>query len=219
MAVALQGSPSGNAMEVAANTLAARMSARPMNVGAFGSYSMSLASGVEAAGMAANSPIATLRSAAAAGPNILIRRVIFSAITLGTAFAAGSALFQMFVCRAFTVNDTGGTAATLTTNNGKRRTSFGTTAIQDLRGSTTGVLTAGTRTTDATPVSSLFGVCSATASTVIVPPTELYRPYDNDWPLILAPNEGITIQATVAATGTWSWSVSVDWDEVPSTEI
>lgn len=219
MALNVQGNPSGNLAEVAANTLALRESARPMNVGAFGSYSMSLASGVEAAGMSANSPIFTFRSAAAAGPNCLIRRVLFSAITLGTAFAAGSALFQLFVCRTFTVSDTGGTAATLTTNNGKRRTAFATTAIQDLRGSTTGVLTAGTRTTDATAVASLMGVCSATASAVIVPPTELVRPYDNDWPLVLAPNEGFTIQATVAATGTWSWSAQVDWDEVPSTEI
>jgi hypothetical protein len=219
MAIAIQGSPSGNAMEVAANTLAARMSARPMNVGAFGSYSYGAASGVMAAGLAANSPIFTFRSAAAAGPICLVRRVLISAVTLGTAFAAGSALFQMFVCRSFTVNDTGGGAATVTTNNLKRRTSFASTAVQDLRTSATATLTAGTRTTDASALASLFGVCSATASTVIVPPTEIYRPYDNDWPLILAANEGFTIQATVAATGTWSFSVQVDWDECPSTEI
>lgn len=219
MGIQVQGSPSGNVAEVAGNTLALRQSARPMNVGAFGSFSVGSASGVMAAGLAGASPIFTFRSAAAAGPNMLVRRVLLSAIGLGTAFAAGSALFQMLACRAFTVNDTGGGAATVTTNNGKRRTSFATTAVQDIRVSATATLTAGTRTTDATPLATLFGVCSASASVVMVPPTELIRPYDNDWPLILAPNEGFTIQATVAATGTWSFSVGVDWDEVPSTEI
>lgn len=219
MALSIQGSPSGNIAEVAANTLALRSNARPMNIGAFGSFSVGTPGGVEAAGAAANSPIFTFRSAAAAGPNCLIRRVMLSAIGLGTSFTAGSGLFQLFVCRSFTVSDTGGTALTMTTNNGKRRTSFATSAAQDIRYSTTGVLTAGTRTTDATPISSVFGVCSNTASVVILPPTELLRPYDCDWPLVLAPNEGFTIQATVAATGTWSAAVTVDWDEVASTEI
>ena len=219
MALNVQGNPSGNLAEVAANTAALRISERPMNVGAFGSYSYGASSGVMAAGLAASSPVFTFRGAAAAGPLCLVRRVSLSAINAGTAFAAGTALFQLLVCRTFTVNDTGGGAATITTNNIKRRTSFAGTATQDLRTSATATLTAGTRTTDATALSSLFGVCSATASAVMVPPTDMLRYGPEAWPLVLNVNEGFTIQATVAATGTWSFSVQVDWDEVPSTEI
>ena len=219
MALNVQGNPSGNLAEVAANTAALRVNNRAMNVGAFGSYSYGAASGIMAAGLAGASPIFTFRSAAAAGPLCLVRRVKLSAIGLGTAFAAGSALFQLFVCRTFTVNDTGGNAATITTNNIKRRTAFAGTATQDLRTSATATLTAGTRTTDATALASLFGICSASASTVMAPPTDLLSYGPEAWPLVLNVNEGFTIQATVAATGTWSFSVQVDWDEVPSTEI
>ena len=219
MGLAIQGGTSGNVAEVAANTSAMRVSERPMNVGAFGSYSYGASSAIMAAGLAGNSPIFTFRGAAAAGPNCLVRRVKISAIGLGTAFAAGSALFQLLVCRAFTVNDTGGGAATVTTNNIKRRTSFASTAVQDLRTSATAALTAGTRTTDATALSSVYGMCSATVSTVILPPTDMIAYGPEAWPLVLAANEGFTIQATVAATGTWSFSVNVDWDEVPTTEI
>ena len=39
-------------------------------------------------------------------------------------------------------------------------------------------------------------------------------------PLILAGSgEGFVIQATVPATGTWTWGCAIDWDEVASTEI
>lgn len=219
MAFIVQGNPSGNVAEAAANTAALRINGRPMNVGAFGSYSFGAASGIMAAGLAGASPIFTFRSAAAAGPNCLIRRVLFSAIGLGTGFAAGSGLFKLFGLRAYTVSDTGGGAATTTTNNLKRRTSFATTAVQDLRTSATAALTAGTSTADASALGSIFGVCSATANTVIVPPTDFLRFTGEAWPLVLAPNEGFTIQATVAATGTWSFSVNIDWDEVASTEI
>lgn len=219
MGIVTQGGTSGNLAEVAANTLALRVSERPMNVGAFGSFSAGGSSGIMAAGLGAAAPIFTFRSAAAAGPNCLIKRVQFSAIGLGTGFTAGSALFRLLGLRAFTVNDTGGGAATMTTNNAKRRTSFATSAVQDIRISATATLTAGTSTADATALASIFGVASNTASIVMVPPVDLLRYGPHDWPLVLAPNEGFTIQATVAATGTWSFSVNVDWDEVPSTEI
>lgn len=218
MGIVTQGS-NGNLAKVDANTAALYVNDRPIDVGAFGSYSAGGVSGIMAAGLAGASPIFTFRGAAAAGPNCIIRRVLFSAIGLGTGFTAGSALFNMFAARAFTVNDTGGGAATLTTNNAKRRTSFATTAIQDLRISATATLTAGTRTKDATTLASIFGVASNTASIVMVPPTELIRYSAEAWPLVIAPNEGFTIEATVPATGTWSFSVNVDWDEVASTII
>ena len=218
--LSIQGYASGNGAEVAANTNAMRVSERPMNVGAFGSYSAGSGSGIMAAGLAAAAPIFTFRSAAAAGPNVLIRRVTFEAGVLGTAFAAGQCLFQLLVCRAFTVSDTGGGALTATTNNMKRRTAFATTAVQDIRCSATATLTAGTRVADASPLSNIVVPFPATTvSTILVPFRDLLRYGPEAWPLVLAPNEGFTIQATVPATGTWCFDVNVDWDEVPSTEI
>ena len=135
--LAIQGYSTGNGAEVAANTNAVRVSERPMNVGAYGSYSAGSGSGIMAAGLSAASPIFTFRSAAAAGPNIVVRRLTFEAGVLGTAFTAGQCLFSLLVCRAFTASDTGGGALTATTNNMKRRTAFGTTAAQDIRCSAT----------------------------------------------------------------------------------
>jgi hypothetical protein len=34
-------------------------------------------------------------------------------------------------------------------------------------------------------------------------------------PMLLAQNEGFMIRSTVPATGTWAFSVTVEWDEVP----
>lgn len=220
MGIAVQGSPSGNVAEVAANTLAVRVSERPMNVGVFGSYSVGAASGIMAAGLAGAAPIFTFRGAAAAGPNCLIRRVSFEMGVLGTAFTAGQTLFQLLACRSFTVSDTGGGAVTATTNNMKRRTAFGTTAVQDIRVSATATLSAGTRTADATPISNVVvPVPATTVSTILVPNRDLLRFGPEAWPLVVAPNEGFTIQATVPATGTWCFNINIDWDEVLSTEI
>lgn len=221
MGIPIQGSPSGTVAEVAANTLAMRVSERPMNIGAFGSYSVGVNNGttVMTAGLAAAAPIFAFRGAAAAGPNCLVRRILFSAWTGTTGFAVTPCFFNLFVARAFTASDTGGSAVTMTTNNAKRRTSFATSAVQDIRFSATGTLSAGTRTLDAAALSSVTGTASATASTVLVPPTDLLRYGPEAWPLIIAPQEGFEIQATVPATGVWNYSVNVDWDEVPSTEI
>jgi len=218
--LAIQGYSTGNGAEVAANTNAMRVSERPMNVGAYGSYSAGSGSGIMAAGLGAAAPIFTFRSAAAAGPNIVVRRLTFEAGVLGTAFTAGQCLFSLLVCRAFTASDTGGGALTATTNNMKRRTAFGTTAAQDIRCSATATLTAGTRTPDSSPISTVVvPFPTTTVSTILVPIRDLLRYGPEAWPLVLAPNEGFTIQATVPATGTWCFAVNVDWDEIPTTEL
>jgi hypothetical protein len=217
--LAIQGYSTGNGLEIEANTNALRVNERGINVGAYGSYSASAVNGttVMAAGLAAAAPIFALRSAAAAGPLVVIRRVRFEANVGTTAFANTPGYFQLFVARAFSASDTGGAAATLTTNNAKRRTAFGTTALQDFRYSQAATLTAGTRTLDSTPIASVVTQNVATAGAQLVPPTDLLRYGPDAWPLILAANEGIVIQATVPATGVWNFSVSVDWDEVAAT--
>lgn len=176
-----------------------------------GSYCMSQVSGTMAAGLAANAPIASFRYGAA---NIaLVRSIVFTASDT-VAFVAGPLTFQTFAARSFTASDTTGNAATLTGNNGKLRTSFATTGVSDFRVSATATLTAGTRTLDATPLSSLTISQPLAVGADYSPKFQLFQQQAGEQPLQLAQNEGFVVQASVPGTGTWSFSVKVCWDEV-----
>lgn len=215
MGIIIVGGSTAAKQEVEANTLAARVAARPLDVGALGSYSAGNGSGIMAAGLAGASPIFSFRGAALAGASCIVRRLQFEMGVLGTAFTAGQTLFNLFVARNFSASDTGGGALTMTTNNAKRKTAFGTATAQDIRTSTTATLSAGTRTLDAAPVSTVVvPVPATTVSTILVPNRDLLRYGPDAWPLVLAPNEGLVLQATVPATGTWCFNVNIDWDEV-----
>lgn len=178
-----------------------------------GAYAKGLTSGVIAAGQGAGSPVFAFRYT---GSYLcLVKRVIVSAANAGTGFTAGLGHLDLFAARGFTANDTGGNVATLTTNNGKLRTSHQVTAVGDIRIANTAALGAGTRTLDTDPLASLEFACSATASAVMVPTgTPIFEAKPGDHPLLCVNNEGFEIQATVTATGTWGLSVSVQYDEV-----
>jgi hypothetical protein len=198
---------------------ALRASIRPTDFGLLGSYSIAALTGIEAATAAANSPIFTFRWAPVDPTKIaLVRRLRFTAGTLGTAFTAGGVTIAAFVCRSFTVIDTGGTALTTSGNNCKRRSSMAPSALTagSVLITTTGVLTAGTRTKDANAFATITTAITAVAGTPIVPlPGLLYDPTEvGHYPLVLANNEGITIEVTVPATGTWTAAVDMDWDEI-----
>ncbi len=188
----------------------------PLYGGLLGEYSMSLASGTIGAGASAASPIFSFRYG---GSGVaIVKRVTITVYTRDTAFTAGDGIFRLFAARAFTASDSGGTAATLTTNNGKLRTSFATTAVSDVRISSTAALTAGTRTLDATALATVqVPVAGTVTYTTLLAPTDLWvKPTAGDYPAVFATNEGFIIAATVPATGTWSASVSVDWAEYSS---
>lgn len=186
----------------------------PITVGPalLGSYCMGASTGTMAAGLAGGSPIYSFRYG---GANLaIIRRVSAEADDITTAFVAGAAKLDLIAARAFTASDTGGTAATLTGNNGKLRTSFATTGVSDLRISSTATLGTGTRTLDAQPLATVeFGVTTS-IDAGLLPTTDLIRQNVGESPLILATNEGFVIQATVPGTGTWEFSARVCWDEV-----
>lgn len=189
----------------------------PVDYGIGGCFQICSKSGVMAAGLAANSPIYSFRWTTV-NLNAIVRRVRIQAWSLGTAFTAGIATFDMFVCRGWTVADTGGVIDTLTVDNGNLRSAMPPTLLSELRHSSTATLTAGTRTKDAQPVDSLtFGI-GAVANTLFsagATRTPLFERTGTEHPLVLANNEGFTIQATVPATGTWSWWITPEWDEVP----
>lgn len=213
MGFKLQGF-SGVQQEVEANTRAGRITAWPKDVGSLGSYSIEVTSGTIAAGMSAAATVWGFRWTSSNAA--IIQRITMLAHSLGTGFTAGTALFELLFARSWTVADTSGATATITTNNGKLRTSFGTTLVQEIRYANTGALTAGTRTLDAQALASTVVTVTAATNTVFVPSTNLWTPdvADGSWPIILAANEGAIIRGTVPATGTWTLRVGVQWAEV-----
>jgi hypothetical protein len=218
MAIQVQGN-AGVVAEVETESRAMRTTPRPIDPGALGSYTIGMTSGVMAAGLAANSEIFQFH-----WPNAinlaLIRRVTISGGSI-VAFAAGVATFGMRAARAFTAVGTGGTTATLASNDQKRRTSFGTTLLTtaaDIRIASTAALGVGTKTLDDNDLATITNGVTAVAGVAIAPiPSDLYAPnFSGEWPLVLAQNEGFVIRGTVPATGTWTFSVTVEWTEIAS---
>ena len=221
-AATIQPTSGGPFLQVDPTHQAGRISIRPMEYGPRGgAYSIGSLSGIMAAGLAAASPVVCFRWAPTDNKTLaLVRRVRFTAGNLGTAFTAGGIQINMFVARAFTVIDTGGAALTTSGNNAKRRSSFPPSQLTagQIVVSATAALTAGTRTKDANPCGAIGTSIAATAGNIVVPMPGLL--FDNGeagkYPLVLAPQEGFCIEATVPATGTWTFAWDMDWDEVES---
>ena len=221
MAIPVIGGSSNVVADVAPDTQALKVQQSPFDFVAAngGTYMLCSKSGTMAAGLASSSPIYSFRNASA-NSLILLHRLKISAWSLGTGFTAGIATFDLFRAASFTGADTGGTTDTITTNNGKLRTSTmnSITALAEIRHSSTATLTAGTRTLDAQPMDSInVGVGTGT-NTVFVPfPTFLLsKKPPEEYPIVLAQNEGIVIQATVPATGTWTFAITPEWSETLS---
>jgi hypothetical protein len=235
----IEGGVSAALADVGANTKAVRKEDRPIDVGALGAYQISYVSGTMAAGLAAGATIFSCRWGDATR-TMLVRRVSFMAQNAGTAFTAGLCLFDLVVARSFTISDSAGVAVVLTGNQGKKRTSFGSSLVTDMRGSGTAAITVGTRTLDTLAVDTIFGAVEAVATNYLIVPSNKasgtaaalaatsvggaravdfwYPEIGNSWPLVLVQNEGFIIRATVPATGTWRFVVELEWCEVASTD-
>jgi hypothetical protein len=215
MAVQLVGN-SGTIADVDSTTnRALRAVLRPNDPGALGQYKFALQNGLMVAGLAANSPIVSFRYGGAAV--CTLRRITFSAGVNTTAFALGAAQFDLFAARSFTASDSGGTAANLSGNNAKLRTAYASSALADFRCSSTATLTAGTRTLDAQGWASLVrSIAATTALDIVNPETEIFKALPGDQRGVFVTNEGFVIQASVPATGTWNFTVGVEYDELAS---
>ena len=133
MAIQLQGN-GGTVQEVDGTTFrAARVTVRPMDYGALGSYRTGGISGTMAAGLAANSEIFQFRWTDAT------RLAVITSVTLdglsgsATAFTAGFGRVYMTIARNWSADGSGGTSILPVTNDGKMRTSMGTTLVNALR--------------------------------------------------------------------------------------
>lgn len=211
MAISIIGGSSGVKQDVDDSHDAGRVSLYPLDPGSLGAYGLALNSGIMAAGLGASSEIFQFRWTHATYKAV-IQRVTFGAIVGGTGFTAGAFDFRLVPARTWTAAGSGGTAATLTGNNCKLRTSFATTNLNDARVSSTAALTAGTKTLDAQGIANLGGAVGTGAAQSMVQAGSYFID-PTHYPLVLAQNDGFVILATVPATGVWSFGVGVQWVE------
>lgn len=184
-------------------------------------------------GLAANTPLWSLRWGDATRFGIILRVRVY-VFTSTAATAASITERQLIIARAFTASDTGGTAATLTGNNQKMRTSMGTSLVTDMR--IGAPITAGTRTLDAAPIATTIGwqpllntgmsiggvggvsTVAATSSAVAggIEPARLWDAVTGkDHPIVLAQNEGVVVRigAVQPTTAVQQTLVMIDWAE------
>jgi hypothetical protein len=215
MAIQLQGN-SGTVAEVDGTAYRAmRATLRPIDPGALGAYRIAQLSGTMAAGLAANSEILHFRWSDATRLCV-VTSVIFDGLSgSATAFAAGFGKIDMLVARSWTADGSGGSAATITGNNAKQRTSMGSTLLGASRIASTAALGAGTKTLDTQAVGQYSAAFGTGTSVQWVPQFDLFHvDPGGESPLVFAQNEGFVVRATVPATGTWQFGVTVAWTEV-----
>lgn len=196
----------------------------PLPVGAGGAYRLSMQSGTMAVSLGANSEIFQFRYVTGASRVCLVHGVSISAGSNVAATTAVLAAFRMAIARAWTVAGSSGTRATLTGNNNKLRTGHATSEVSDAGISTTGALTAGTKTIDAQDVGNVafgIGTGAITVDTglILVPKTNLMGEFTSGlaFPLILGNQEGFVIRigANAFPAGmTWTFGVDAIWSEV-----
>jgi hypothetical protein len=221
MAIQIQGNGGTIAEVDGATYRALRVTVRPVDYGALGQYRIALLSGTMAAGLGAAAEVFQARWTQ--NPNLaLVWGLSIDGMSgSATAFAAGFASISLTIARAWTVDGGGGSAATLTGNNQKLRTSMATTSMSAVRISTTAALTAGTKTLDAQAEGQISFCMNTTISVNYMSTIGLYGSLSledggNPAPIVLAQNEGVVVRATVPATGTWQFGVSMAWSEVAS---
>jgi len=196
----------------------------PFPVGAGGAYRISMTSGTIAAALAANSELFQFRYVTAASRVCLVCGVTVSAsLIVAPTVGTTPVNIQLVgkIARTWSAAGSGGTRATLTTNNQKLRTSFATSEVNDIGMATTGALTAGTKTFDSQNFGGVtgglyFDLAASDVSGVLIPQTQLLGEFTGlGFPLILANQEGFCILSGVVlpATMTWNLVVNVLWTE------
>jgi hypothetical protein len=121
------------------------------------------------------------------------------------------------MARSFTVADTAGTSIAPSGNNGKKRTSLTAPSATEVRVCTTAAITAGTRTLDSNHMGIAGTYVAATTAGTTLPSAidNLWGMSVEDYPLVLAQNEGFIIEnlVTMGAAGVGTFVVNVGFDE------
>lgn len=214
------------AVDTSAGGNAQHVSLRPDEYGTLGHYKSHVFTGNIGAGAGALSELVQLRYTGT-GKAIIYVVMLEHFRSLGTAFAAGNFLFDVIKSTGWSVDGTGGGTQVPI----KLRTSMAT-PNSTVRVATTAALGAGTKTLDAQPIRAIRGIASiavnghmlgsisATANiTVGYPGAVPLFPDPGELavgthPIVLAQNEGISIRATVPATGVWEAAFTIRHAEV-----
>lgn len=219
MTVQVRGN-GGTVADVGADHRELLTGARPTTVGSYGHFRLAVQTGSIAATARTDEPIFSMRWSSSS-VYAVIYRVRITGIIATTAFAVGPIYVKATRATGFSAEDTGGTAITESSVS-KLRSTFGTSSAADLRVSSTGVLTAGTRTLDTYDLGQITthssgGVGSATPiiGSQYLPHNDLFvaRVEAGEHPLVLTANEGLIVRATVPATGVWIAGIEVTWSE------
>lgn len=209
----LTGGNSGVDVDVDTTFKAMRVSLRPAEV--TGWNSIGAQSGAVTTAAAAGA-LFSLRQIAST--LLIVRRVGCGFVTT-TAFTTPQRVdYGLIGARAFSVSDSGGTAITVTGNNGKMRTSLATPTSIDCRIATTGALTAGTKTLDTNTMSQVAGWVGAVGAGISPSLNNLHQHDAGDYPLVLAQNEGLNIQniTLMGAAGVGQFYANVEFAEASS---
>lgn len=211
---------------------------KPQDYGALGHYRGVFTTGTVAAGMAANGELLQMRWVDATRFCIITHVAVLQFRNITTAFAAGPYNFECIRSTAWSADGSGGTAVTLTDPQFQlRAASMGASLFSTgFRIATTAALGAGTKTLDTLPMGACYGNVGSTPAIAefFIPKgggttgtggggIDLIAPDtgSGEHPIVLTSNggstsEGISIRATVPATGTWIASFLVKWMEVPA---
>jgi len=177
-----------------------------------GAFQLSVPTGAVTT-LAAGAPVFSFRWAPGTGAVCVVKRISVGFVCT-TAFGAAQQMgLGVYAARSFSGSDSGQTAVVLTGNNNKYRTSLAGSAMTDVRVSGTAAITAGTRTLDANPLGTTYfwvpGVGTSLTQTDLIS-------YDaNDYPIVLANNEGLVItnQILMGATGVGNIIIGIEWFE------
>ena len=206
----IQSGASSDLLTIDPTFKAARVSIRPPEM--LGGYRIGMKTGNIAAGTAAGGIMAAFRNPSSS--NVAVVTSVRIGLNIITAYTAGSIQFGLWFTRSYTATETTAyTAATLTTNNQKLRTSHATTGI--LFGvATTTTISGGTGADDSQPMAAVTFNLPNTITGQPVQDFFNYHIYSH--PMVFAQNEGFRIRndTAFAATGVSNVVVSVEWYEV-----
>jgi hypothetical protein len=222
MGFKLTGNSGTDAEVDGTNFRALRITTRPTDVGALGSYRIAAFSGLMttiAAGTASAGHVFSFRWSDAT--NLCLVRYLKIRWAVITGFTGAQELaFDAYVARGYSADHGGGTSITLGGNNQKKRTSMGTslvTTAASARIASASALTGSSFTLDANPI--LVGMGKTLAAGATVQDASFESVLDmtaSEYPVVLAQNEGIVARNVVlmGAAGTVRMAVEIVWDEV-----
>jgi hypothetical protein len=183
-------------------------------------YRISAFTGIIGAALAAGSEVAQFRFVSGTKSFAVVRKVVCDGYAIVTAAtAAGPQGFKLVPARAWTVAGSGGTRIVLTGDNAQMETALANSQVSDAGIATTGALTSGTKTKDSTAIGqALYGIGTGalTAYAAFMGSQPLMDANGGGQPLVLANNEGFTIDTTHTglATLTYTTGFTIEWTEV-----